>query len=223
MTNTTKTTKYSVMFLAVILVAGTITMFSQSFMVGTAQAVPYPDMDREKKEDKKNVSVQSLKCNNINVNVNGLELSVLPPFLGGGEVAAEAVEPNTDASSFAGIGGANDGSEINDFRFICINNNNNTVVGDDEEPIPPETSACTDCFSVLTQTQINRLLAIVSATSIEVYCERLLATPNSPGESLDVRDALINIPEITQPQFVEILQCLIDEGVIGPLPPPPPP
>ena len=53
MTNTTKTTKYSVMFLAVILVAGTITMFSQSFMVGTAQAVPYPDMDREKKEDKK--------------------------------------------------------------------------------------------------------------------------------------------------------------------------
>jgi hypothetical protein len=46
MTNSTKTTKYSTIFLAAILVAGTIIAFFPSFMVSTAQAVPYPDMDR---------------------------------------------------------------------------------------------------------------------------------------------------------------------------------
>ncbi len=78
-----------------------------------------------------------MKCNNINVNVNGLDLSVLPPFLGG-EVAAEAAEPNTGVISFA-AGNNSDGSQINDFRFICINNNNNTVTsaGNDSTPIPP--------------------------------------------------------------------------------------
>ena len=98
-------------------------------MVGTAQASSYPDMDKEKKEDKKSVSVSSLKCNNINVNVNGLSLDVIPPFLGGGDLAAEAVEPNTDANSFA-AGNNGDGSQITDFTFICINNNNNTVIGE---------------------------------------------------------------------------------------------
>jgi hypothetical protein len=47
----TKTT--STMLLAAILVAGTITAFSPLFMVGTAQAAPYPDMYREKNADKK--------------------------------------------------------------------------------------------------------------------------------------------------------------------------
>ena len=53
MTYSTKTTRYSAIFLAIILVAGTITALFPSFMFGTAQAVPYPDMDREKKADKK--------------------------------------------------------------------------------------------------------------------------------------------------------------------------
>jgi hypothetical protein len=89
------------------------------------------------KADKKQVSVNSLKCDNINVNVNGLELSVLSPFLGS-EVAAEAVESNTDVNSFA-AGNNEDGSRIHDFRFICINNNNNTVIWgeESESPEPP--------------------------------------------------------------------------------------
>lgn len=49
-------------------------------------------MDREKKEDKNNVSVSSLKCNNIHVNVNGLELDAFPPFLADNGLTAEAVE-----------------------------------------------------------------------------------------------------------------------------------
>ena len=141
-----KSIKISATFLAALLVAGTIALSSPSFMLG-AQADPYYGMDKENKKVDKKISVSSLKCNNINVNVNGLTLDVFPPFLGGGDIAADAVEPSTDASSFTGSGG-NDKSEFNDFRFICINNNNNTVIGG-EEPIPPTppVDPCEDCFA----------------------------------------------------------------------------
>ena len=76
--------------------------------------------------------LQKIKCNNINVNVNGLELDVFPQTLADDSgIAAEAVEDNTDENSFAGNNGHV--SEINDFRFICINNNNNT----ESEAEPP--------------------------------------------------------------------------------------
>ena len=97
----------------------------------------YNNNNNDKSKD--NVSVKKINCNNINVNVNGLELNVFPPFLNGGEgSAAEAQEDSTDTSSFAGNGV--DGPEINEFRFICLNNNNNTVIGGEELPIPPEPS-----------------------------------------------------------------------------------
>jgi hypothetical protein len=52
------TKNISAMFLAVILVAGTITAFFPSFMVGTAQAVPYPIwIEKRKKIKKVSVSV----------------------------------------------------------------------------------------------------------------------------------------------------------------------
>ena len=52
-----------------------------------------------------------------------------------------------DASSLA-AGNNGDDSQINDFRFICINNNNNTVVsgGNDSIPMPltPPLDECAD-------------------------------------------------------------------------------
>ena len=131
-----------------------------------------------------------MKCNNINVNVNGLTLDVFPPFLGGGEVAADAVEPSTDASSFADSG-SNDKTEFNDFRFICINNNNNTVVAAEEpvppvEPVeppgPPET--CEDCFRVLDATEqaaffpITMTNLIQEVNDIQEMCDYLANLPN---------------------------------------------
>jgi hypothetical protein len=51
-------------------------------MVGTAQAEPYYGMDNNHdKSYGKHVNAKSVKCNNINVNVNGLELDILLPFL----------------------------------------------------------------------------------------------------------------------------------------------
>jgi hypothetical protein len=52
----------------------------------------------DKKSHGKDVSVKSIKCNNINVNVNGLELDVLPPFLTG-IAASEGDEGERGAST----------------------------------------------------------------------------------------------------------------------------
>ncbi|HET8793212.1 MAG TPA: hypothetical protein VFM31_05430 [Nitrososphaeraceae archaeon] len=128
--------------------------------VGSSLKIPNANAiaDFDKGDRKQQVSVSSLKCNNINVNVNGLELSVLPPFLGGGDLAAEAVGSNTDPSSFA-AGNNEDGLQFNDFRFICINNNNNTVI-EAEEPIPPTppVDPCEECFiQTLNSTQFAAL------------------------------------------------------------------
>src|SRR5215213_10293544 len=98
MINSTVTRKISAVFLATVLVAGIIALVSPSFMVG-AQAEPGYGMDSYdkntygkdnsyKSKDSSSVSIKKVKCNNINVNVNGLELNVLPPVLSG--VAAEA-------------------------------------------------------------------------------------------------------------------------------------
>ncbi len=59
-------------------------------------------------KDRKQLSVSSLECNNINENVNGLELDEFLPFLANSGLAGEAVEGNTDPSSIVGNNG--DGS-----------------------------------------------------------------------------------------------------------------
>ena len=100
----------SAIFLAIVLVAGTITLSSSSFMSG-AQADPYYGMDSyKKKSNGKDVSVKSIKCNNVNVNVNGLELNLTSvPFLSG-LLASEAHEGERGASSYGSDGSYGDKS-----------------------------------------------------------------------------------------------------------------
>jgi hypothetical protein len=133
--------KSNAIFLAIVLVVGTITLFSSSMRDVQAQQGydgTYNNYENDygkdtyKSKDSNSVFVKKVQCNNINVNVNGLELTVPPPFLADSGIGAEAAEGNNDANSIAGN---SDASEINNFRFICINNNNNTVI-EEEEPIP---------------------------------------------------------------------------------------
>src|SRR5215213_6855451 len=162
MNTSTKTTKISAVFLATVLLAGIIAVSSPSFMAG-AQAEPYYGMDNnyDKKSNGKDVSVKAIKCNNINVNVNGLELNVLPPVLSGlvGSEAQASDEGERGASSYgSGNGGSyGDGrqsSSYGDFNFVCINNNNNTVVGvadgedgdDDGGGTPPPPPVALTCL-----------------------------------------------------------------------------
>ena len=106
--------------------------------------------------DRKQVNVSSLKCNNININVNGLELYVTST-ISRREVAATATDGETGTDSFANN---RDDSQINDFRFICINNNNNTVIGiaNGGAPTPTPEDDCEECFAqVLSGTQFATL------------------------------------------------------------------
>ena len=129
------TKKTSAIFLVIVLVTGTITLMHPSFMAG-AQAQPYYGQDNnyDKKSDKKDVSVKNVKCNNVNVNVNGLELNTTTvPFLNN-LLTSEGQDGYGDDSSYGsgsyGVGGQQSGYDKNNnnFKFVCINNNNNTVV-----------------------------------------------------------------------------------------------
>ncbi|HJT85417.1 MAG TPA: hypothetical protein VJ697_13135, partial [Nitrososphaeraceae archaeon] len=96
--------------------------------------------DFDNKEDRKQ-QVSSLDCSNYNVNVNGLELDVLPPFLADNSglttEAAGTVDGNTDPSSVVS-GNNGETSEIKDFRVICSSYNDNKNIEAGEEIILPE-------------------------------------------------------------------------------------
>ena len=86
--------------------------------------------------------IKKVKCNNINVNVNGFNGATLPTGLSGlatDDEAQAADEGEVGTNSF----GSDSGSDVgrpsgsdSDSRFVCINNNDFAVIGG-EEPIPP--------------------------------------------------------------------------------------
>src|ERR671912_1933914 len=155
----------SAIFLAIVLVAGTIILFSPSFMTGAQAQEYYGGMENnyenhykkdtyKSKDSNSSVNVKKIKCNNINVNVNGLELNTTSvPFLSN-LLASEAQASDEGERGASSYGSGQSGSD-NDFKFICINNNNNTVVVEEESE--PET--CEECFTFfLTESQIDEVL-----------------------------------------------------------------
>ena len=153
---TNSTTKYSAIFLTFILVAGTIIVFSPSFIVGTAQAEQYYGMDQgtivyepdygmnsydykqsygkdsnsyDKSKDSSSITVKKIKCNNININLNGFsgnEIGTAPTS----DLSALATEAQAEdegevgASTLGNSGGSNGGrpsGSDSDSRFVCIN------------------------------------------------------------------------------------------------------
>jgi hypothetical protein len=191
-------------------------MISPSF-INNAQAITMDNNNNFKKLFGIDVSIKYVKCNNINVNVNGftLDLGAFPELLGG-EVAATA-ETETGANSLGSKGGSNNGpsGSTSGFVFVCINNNNNAGQGEDENGEPQN---CEDCFSVLDETQIDFLLIDVEETSIEGFCEDLTRIPNGNEETLGVLNVLDDVVhDITQEEIDAIIACLIDTGVIAPL------
>jgi hypothetical protein len=102
------------LFLAFVLIAGTISLLPSPFLMRDAQAAPFDyEMDKYKSKDSK--IDEKINCNNIDINVNGFELDALPPFF-------------RDLSKFAGDskGKNNEYSDQHkDFFFACINKNNN--------------------------------------------------------------------------------------------------
>jgi hypothetical protein len=211
------TAKPSAIFLAIVLVAGIIALSSPSFNPG-AQAQEYYGMDRDyKKSDKKDVNVKkSIKCNNINVNVNGLELDVLPPFLTH-LAASEADEGERGASTYGSYGDGQSSYDRNSFKFVCISNNNNINVGEET----PEPLTCVECFeSVFTEPEIIALETGFGDT-LEQECD------NAADVVVFESDVENRIEEILGPieeeRFNNLVECLIEAGIVivpGTAPPP---
>jgi len=120
--------------------------------------------------------IKKIKCNNINVNLNGIDVDLGVPngndLLNGPIDEAQAEDESqttTTASSFGNNEINNNGYKQNeDFRFICINNNNNAVVNETttEPPEPPEPLTCEDCFTAnLNETELNNVEVLLQPST----------------------------------------------------------
>jgi hypothetical protein len=182
------------------------------------------DFDNEK--DRKQISASSLKCNNINVNVNGFsgnEIGTLPTALrnlatnGGTQVSADEGEIGIHSFESERRPSGSDNSP----RFVCINNNNNVVV---EEPTSPKLLTCKNCFTILSETQIDDLFPIVEPVfqglvieTLEGLCNLLDGlTRDDDKERLYIilSNALSSTTTITLEETTTILDCLIKLGLI---------
>jgi hypothetical protein len=209
----TKTT--SAIFLAIVPVIGTIVAVNSLFMVG-AQAEPYDGIHNDRKDD----TISSLNCNNINVNVNGLELDILPPSL---STLITGGEADATAYSYASGNGNYDSESSNtdnDFRVICINNNNNTII-EEETPIPPTPplpQTCEECFEQkLNTTSLNNFLGFLSGVgfSLTDFCNALADQEGEGAIELAVTLNL-KVVSISDSEIQAVIQCLKDIGFIPP-------
>jgi hypothetical protein len=171
------------MFLAIVLVLGTVAFTAPSFMTNVQATSDREkdydhdedkksydkddrDYDKSKKESSSSVSIKKVKCNNINVNLNGLDVEIGVPNGNGpvnGDVAVAQEAEDDEESESNSIETNNDKSHEGrdrqsdsnkDSKIVCINNNNNIVVG--EEPEPP---TCEECFTtVLTDEELEDLI-----------------------------------------------------------------
>ncbi len=248
------TKKTSAIFLAIVLIAGTIFTFSPSFMIG-AHAQQYgmdqkyksyePDYgmdnsyddkqsygkedysDYKSKDSSSSVSVKKIKCNNINVNLNGfngVEVGTLPTALTGlatDEAQASAEEGEIGASSSGSGGDGRPSGSDNDSRYVCINNNDFAVVEEEEEPAISE---CEKCFSALQAVIENSLISVTEDITIGIGLEEI----RIPGEVDTIQQlcplleghtdffvsALIDIIVEQQTDTTALIECLLKAGVI---------
>lgn len=118
--------KNSAIFLAIVLVAGTISM-----IIPSSFAQPYDSEDPYAKDRKKSadVNIQKIDCDNINSNFNGIDSSIGTdnPFNTGGEETTESIQSNEDSTNTFGNGWEKR-KDNGDFEIYCINNNKNEVV-----------------------------------------------------------------------------------------------
>ena len=231
-----KETKSNSLFLAAILFTGIILSSSLLFMTASAQAErDYRMDDYDKKSSGKDVSVKSIKCNNVNVNVNGLELNVLPPSLStlltGGEADDNAYSYGSGERSY-GSGGQSGYDNKNSFKFVCINNNNNTVIGvDDEETPTPIEPTCEECFTeILTPEQISDLEVLFAGGGVTIqigpesvtflsfagFCNFVLERATTIGEVQFLVTLFLNAvlePNPSQQTIRELTTCVAE--VVG--------
>ena len=239
-------TKINTIFLAISLVSGTIAGISpSSFIIGVEaqteteygynyiyEPTTYPDNNNYHKL-KDSVSIEKIKCNNININFIGNNTGDINLGNNSREkpTAADGAEGDLSPSSFGGSGygdetnyGYDEGYDNNpDIGFECIinNNNTNTNFGDRNETEPKPT--CESCFSILSDTDREGFLDIVQAilgmeieiNTIDDLCEFLETSTSIPSqEKRNLLDAALSSEGVIQEDIDIILLCLEDLGII---------
>ena len=176
--------------------------------------------DNYKSKDSNKI-VKKINCNNVNVNVNGLELNLTSaPFLSN-LLASESNKDREKGTGSYGIGERRydrrqHSDSGKDFKFICINNNNNTVViGNEPTPVQPEPEplTCEECFTEnLTVEQLTNVLSVLSAgnyTNLEVLCEFTLSNPTVFNETkLFLISNIFSRAGIPDEDTTRVLECL---------------
>ena len=251
------TKKSSAIFLAIVLIAGTIALSPTFFMVGTAQAssddekdydkydkkssyekdnyksTEYPSYEKDnsydKSKDSSNVIIKKIKCNNINVNLNGfngIDVNVVPTALNGlatDEAQASEDEGEIGASS-SGSGERNhNGYQYNDknFRFVCINNNNFEVVETTTSTPTEPQPTCEECFTkILSPDQVDDieffLNTFTTIEGLEGFCDDFLTDPNNSNEDkISNVGILLSFAEVfDEDTRLAVLECLEKLGLI---------
>ncbi len=253
----------SAIFLAIVLVLGTISLTVPSFSV-EAQATSdrekdydndyedkksydkddykseyssYGKYDRDhdkSKKDSTSVFVKKVKCNNINVNLNGIGVNIggLPNNGPVTEPIAVAQQEEDDDKDIESISVENDNDECYEGRdgksdseissIVCINNNNNIVVGGGDED-DGEPDACEECFTkILTNEQISGfIVGFEQATgesfvTLQDVCEYIIQNQGTEDLNEDLVQAAVtnvNPEQILYEVYVQLIECLQDAGI----------
>jgi hypothetical protein len=138
-----------------------------------SQYSSYGKDDREKSKD--SVSIKKVKCNNINLNLNGLNITAGGTANGGSSDGANGGSDGGDSISANGYGNDDRKKKFVDkkdgFTFVCINNNNNNVTAFNvtaPTPTPtPVEDECEECFDNLT-VDLKRILADALREGFEI-------------------------------------------------------
>jgi hypothetical protein len=174
---------------------------------------------------------KKVKCNNINVNLNGLDVEIGVPNGNGpvnGVIAlAQEADDDDDDEKSNSIESNDDGnyngkdaqsdSDTNS-KIVCINNNNNIVaVG---EPEPP---TCEECFTKVLSEEEEKLDDLIEAiendggpASLQELCELFTEFVQDADFRAFISERLFTLGgdvEIPGDKINEILDCL--EEVFG--------
>ncbi|MGE0242647.1 MAG: hypothetical protein AB7F53_04580 [Nitrososphaeraceae archaeon] len=183
--------------------------------------------DKSKDSSSSSVSIKKIKCNNINVNLNGIDANIggLPingpvtdPVALAQEVEddddeeSNSIESN-DYESFEGRDGKSD-SDTNS-SIVCINNNNNIVV--QEEPVPPvppvpPVDECILCFDETTPEVRDAVIDALEAEGPLVIVPGVYEVPDTVITIEELCEWLVeNGPLfLTQEQIENLIDSFID-------------
>ena len=166
--------------------------------------------------------IQKIKCVNSNINVNGIDITQIPR-----DDTATRAAANEGGAEGAYTQNGNGLVDRIDFDRnlvnICVNVNDNEQV----KVSPPEEQTCENCFSILSEQDLEGFLMIFdqtvdSATGEEIdintvadLCEFLeTSTVLSSSEKFALLSVTLNSQGVSDEDEAIILQCLRNLGTV---------